>query len=177
MKMWESRLHVEGEASQIPDRKERAMKKLLLDGIVIGSAASILSSCALLLLGRRENGSACAPTNAISHWLWRDRAFRKNGFSLRYTVAGYLIHHAMSIFWGTIHAGVHARRKTAASPGAALAAGMTTSAVACFVDYRLTPKRLRPGFEERLSTPAMAGVYLAFGAGLAIASIVLARKG
>jgi hypothetical protein len=152
------------------------MKKLLVDGIVIGSAASILSSCALILLGRRENGSAFAPTNAISHWLWRDRAFRKNGFSLRYTVAGYLIHHAMSIFWGTIHACVHVRSKTAETPAAALAGGMTTSAVACFVDYQLTPRRLTPGFEERLSKPAMTGVYLAFGAGLAIASIMLARK-
>ena len=152
------------------------MKKLIRDGIVVGSVASILSACALALLGRRENGSAFAPTNAISHWLWRDRAFGKDGFSLRYTVAGYLIHHAMSIFWGTIHACAYARGRTPQTPSRALAAGMATSAIACFVDYELTPKRLRPGFEERLSKPAMTGVYLAFGAGLAIACIALARK-
>ncbi|HXR55369.1 MAG TPA: hypothetical protein VN858_01135 [Casimicrobiaceae bacterium] len=44
------------------------------------------------------------------------------------------------------------------------------SALACAVDYTVTPKRLRPGYELRLSKPSMA---VAFGAGLAPGSVLL----
>jgi hypothetical protein len=50
------------------------------------------------------------------------------------------------------------------------AAAMT--AVAAFVDYQLTPKRLTPGFEAHLSKGAMVGVFAAFGAGLALGAIL-----
>ena len=152
------------------------MNKLIHDGIWIGSTAGILSGLALLIFGARENGSAFAPTNAVSHWLWRGRAFWKDDFSAKYSVLGYLIHHTMSIFWGTIHAAVHGQGKDAGQPAQALARGAATAAAACFVDYQLTPKRLTPGFEHRLSKPALTGVYIAFGAGLALACIALAKK-
>ena len=51
-------------------------------------------------------------------------------------------------------------------PNALLTAALLSSAVACFVDYQLTPQRLQPGFEKRLSTPSMVAVYAAFGLGL-----------
>jgi hypothetical protein len=152
------------------------MNKLLIDGILMGSAASLLSATALVALGARENKSGSAPINAISHWVWRGRAFRKNEFSLKYTVLGYLIHHSMSILWGVLHAALHGRDKKAGEPCHAITRGMTTAAVACAVDYQITPKRLTPGFEHRLSKPAMTGVYIAFGAGLALACIALAKK-
>jgi hypothetical protein len=41
------------------------------------------------------------------------------------------------------------------------------------VDYELTPKRLRPGFEVQPSKPAMLAAYAAFALGLAVA----ARRG
>jgi hypothetical protein len=44
------------------------------------------------------------------------------------------------------------------------------------VDYRLTPSRLRPGFEKHVSTPSMFVVYGAFAFGLAAASILRDRK-
>jgi hypothetical protein len=49
---------------------------------------------------------------------------------------------------------------------AALVAGL-----ACLVDYTITPPRFTPGFEKRLSKPALAAVYAAFGAGLAAAAL------
>ena len=54
---------------------------------------------------------------------------------------------------------------------AALAAGLGTAAVACAVDYTLTPRRLTPGFELRLSRPAMTVGFVAFGLGIAAATI------
>ncbi|NHZ43156.1 hypothetical protein [Massilia aquatica] len=50
------------------------------------------------------------------------------------------------------------------------------SAVACFVDYRMTPDRLKSGYEQRLSRPSLALVYGAFGLGLA-AGALLCRRG
>ena len=152
------------------------MRNLLREGLVTGSVAGVVSGLALCFLGRRENGSLFAPINAVSHWLWRDRAFRKNGFSLRYTVPGYLIHHAMSVFWGSVHAGVFRCEHDAGRPARALAKGAATAAVACIVDYQMTPQRLTPGFERRLSPGALGGVYLAFGVGLAIGCMLVSRK-
>lgn len=66
---------------------------------VSGTLASLTSTAALLLFGARESQSVFAPVNAISHWLWGERAIPQRAFSWRYTVLGYFIHHAMSIMW------------------------------------------------------------------------------
>lgn len=47
--------------------------------------------------------------------------------------------------------------------------------MACWVDYKLTPRRLQPGFEQRLSTPSMVAVYGSFALGLALAQGWLER--
>ena len=152
------------------------MNRIIRDGIVIGSIAGVISGLALVIAGLRENNSAAAPTNAVSHWLWRGRAFTKDEASFKYTVVGYAIHHAMSIFWGTIHAAIHRPSEKAESRAKLLADGAITAAAACTVDYTITPKRLTPGFEHRLSKPALFGVYAAFGAGVAIACWILSDK-
>lgn len=52
-----------------------------------------------------------------------------------------------------------------------------TTALACFTDYQLTPPRLRPGFEQRLSRRSLLLVYGAFGIGLAAGAILVWRRG
>lgn len=151
-------------------------KRALAEGLIAGSAASIASSAALALAGRREAGHAAAPVNATSHWVWGEESLRANEASARHTLTGFLVHHGASIFWGVIHArawGMHERNK---APLRALGGAAAASAMACFVDYRLTPKRLTPGFEHRLSRRAMAAGYACFGLGLAAASIALTRR-
>ena len=56
--------------------------------ILSGSVASALSAIALLILGRREAGSAVAPVNAVSHWYFGDKAARRDRPSLKYTLSG-----------------------------------------------------------------------------------------
>ncbi len=56
-----------------------------------------------------------------------------------------------------------------------LAASAAASAVACFTDYQLTPRRLHPGYEKRLSTPSLALVYGAFALGLAAGAMATRR--
>ncbi len=43
--------------------------------------------------------------------------------------------------------------------------------------YQLTPKRLTPGFEHRLSTAAMVAVYGALAAGFALGAVLLQDRG
>ncbi len=136
-------------------------------GLVSGAASSILSTVALAIVGKKETGSALAPTNAVSHYVHGDKAARHSGLSMRYTVPGYLIHHASATFWSIVFekvAGKYLDRKT---PVGILTASAATSAFAAFADYKLTPKRLQPGYEKHISTPGLAIVYAALALGLA----------
>jgi hypothetical protein len=141
---------------------------LLKDALRSGALASLLSTAVLAARGRREAGTPYGPTNATSHWLWGERAFARDGFSLRYTVAGYLIHHASATFWALL--GHHWLRGKKPLP--ALGNAVVVSAVACAVDYGLTPPRLRPGYEQRLGRASLALVYLGFAAGLALGALL-----
>ena len=145
-------------------------KRALNRGLLSGTCASILSTVALASRGRSEAGSAVAPINAVSHWYWGDRATRVDQANVKNTVPGYLTHHATSIFWAVlfekVFGGVMRGR-----PGRTLAMSAATAAVACFVDYQMTPRRLTPGFEHRLSRVSLFLVYAAFAAGLAVTEI------
>ena len=99
------------------------------------------------------------------------------------------MHHASAIFWGGLYSLLlrqmatsrprpvkRLARSTGAVPSGLsmpeiVAGAALVTAVAALTDLRLVPPRLSPGFENRLSTPAVTAVYLAFGAGLALAGI------
>jgi hypothetical protein len=151
-------------------------KTALQRGLVGGATSSLLSTVALAALGKHEAGSGFAPTNAVSHWIWGEKAALRDDPSARYTLPGYLIHHGSATFWSVIFerlcGGLLDRREPAATLGLATAA----SAVACFTDYQLTPQRLRPGYEKRLSRPALALVYGSFGIGLALGAMLCRRS-
>jgi hypothetical protein len=146
-------------------------------GLVGGATSSLLSTAALALLGRQQAGSAYAPTNAVSHWIWGDEALREATPTLRHTVPGYLIHHGSATFWSVLFERVCGPLLDRKQPAATLGVATAASAVACFVDYRLTPRRLQPGFEQHLSRPALAVVYGAFGIGLALGAMLSRRTG
>jgi hypothetical protein len=147
--------------------------RLLRDALVSGSIASVLSTAALALRGKGDVDDAAAPVNGPSQWIWGRHAPHRNGFSLRHTVVGYGIHHAASVFWAVLYellcsgkAGVRCSPATAA---------MVTSATANVVDFQLTPQRLRPGFEKRLSKRSLLLVYGAFALGLAATRLLHRR--
>jgi len=145
-------------------------------GLVSGAASSVVSTVALALLGRGEAGSAYAPTNAVSHWIWGDEAAEHDGFSLKYTITGYAIHHLSATFWSVLFERLAGEKLDRKDLRVTLAASAATSAFACFADYKLTPKRLHPGYEKRLSKKSLAGVYAAFAVGLALGAIAIRRN-
>jgi hypothetical protein len=136
-------------------------------GLVSGAASSVLSTVALAIVGKQETGSAFAPTNAVSHYVHGNKAVHRGQPSLRYTVPGYLIHHASATFWSIVFERVAGRYLDRTTPAGVLTASAATSAFAAFADYKLTPRRLRPGYEKHISTPGLAIVYAALALGLA----------
>ena len=156
----------------LPLPSPAARRRLLLDALASGGAASLASSTALLAYGELECGDAAAPLNGPSQWVWGRRAPYRDGFTWRYTFVGFLVHHLASTFWGVVYEAV---RGTHAPPARSVTAAACVSAIACGVDYRLTPQRLTPGFEKRLSRRALAGVYVIFAAGLAAGALMRSR--
>jgi hypothetical protein len=149
------------------EQRMKSWNQAFADAVSTGSAASIFSTVALAVASKVEAGHPAAALNSTSHWLWGDERARTDEVSLRHTGVGFATHHASAYFWALLHerlVGDWADR----SPPAALAAGLGTAAVACLIDYTVTPHRLTPGFELRLSRPAMAIGYLAFGLGIAV---------
>jgi hypothetical protein len=142
-------------------------KRVVVKGMVPGALASLTSTAALALRAKQESGSMFGGANAISHWLWGDKAFYRDEPSWKYTLVGYGIHHASSLFWAAIFEQVAEKVLDRKSVGVTTAAAAATAAVACFVDYNMTPKRLHPGYEERVSRKSLALVYGAFAVGLA----------
>ena len=138
----------------------------LREALVSGTTASLLSTAALAAFGHRETGRPLAPINAVSHWVYEPEALHADEASMRHTALGLVTHHAASVLW----AAVYAAGRQAVRPGSppSLTGAALTAALAAFVDFKLTPKRFTPGFEHRLSTPALVGVYGALAVGLLI---------
>jgi hypothetical protein len=149
----------------------RRWRQAAIDGLQSGSIASLTSTLALSICGWLERRRPAAPNNGPSQWVWGTRAAYETRATLRHTAVGYAVHHAMSVFWGVLHEKTFGgcRRK---GPSAAIAEGIATAAVAAFVDYRLMPERLQPGFDKHLHRPSLVVVYVAFGLGLGIARLM-----
>ncbi|MFC7513506.1 hypothetical protein ACFQUU_00660 [Herbaspirillum sp. GCM10030257] len=146
----------------------KSWRQAMRDGLISGSIASVLSTIVLSARGEQEEGTPYAPTNAISHWFFGDHAFYRNGRTLRYTGTGYAIHHASSTLWAVVYERWFGERADRRDLPTALTGGAAVAAMACFTDYHLTPRRLHPGYEKRLSSASLFLVYAAFGAGLVV---------
>lgn len=158
--------------ARAPQGPAAAGKAWLTQALVAGGLASILSTAMLAVRGKRDAGTAVATLNAPSHWLFGREALHANRPSWRHTLSGLLIHHGSSLFWGLLYSRLmHQPRGPAPmaesmTRPALCAIGIT--ALAAWVDFRLVPKRLTPGFEHRLSDRSLVLVYGAFAAGLAL---------
>jgi hypothetical protein len=148
----------------IMDEWKRAGSRALRSG----AAASLLSAVALAALGRIENRSAAGPLNGPSQWIFGRWAAYLRSPSLRHTLTGILIHHLSATGWALLHERLLGRGKVSQTPAQRFGRAAATAAVANLVDFKLTPKRLTPGFEHQLSRKSLLVVYAAFAVGLAV---------
>lgn len=132
-----------------------------------GATASLLSAAMLAICGHVENRAPAGPLNGPSQWLFGRRAAYRRDLSVRHTLIGYTIHHATATGWALLHERIWGAQKAQQSVAQRLGRAAVTAAVANFVDYKLTPQRLQPGFEAQLSKKSLVLVYAAFAVGLA----------
>lgn len=147
------------------------------DGLWPGLAAGLLSLGVLAWRGRKETGRTLAPVNAPSHWLWSDRALRRDGPSWRYTAVGVLVHQGAALFWGVLYERFVASRQAAHPLHADLRDAAIATAAAATVDFAMTPRRFTPGFEKRLSLRGLVWVYAGFAVGVALGSRAVRQRG
>lgn len=146
--------------------------RALRDAAIAGNIAGLASAAALVVCGRRDTGHHCAALNAPSQWLWGRKALRQNHASARFTGTGILVHQASAVFWSLVHEKALSRLTGAGAHQAMYAAALTT-ALAAWVDLRVVPERLTPGFNRRLTPGSLLAVYALFGVGLAVTSHLL----
>jgi hypothetical protein len=143
-------------------------KDLCRQALISGAVASALSAAMLALCGQLENRRPAGPINGPSQWLYGRWAARMREPSLRHTFTGFLVHHVMATGWALLHERVLGKRKAQQTFLPRLGRAALTATVANIVDFQLTPKRLRPGFETQLSRKSLLAVYAAFAIGLAL---------
>lgn len=157
-------------------RMDDRWKNALEEAAVSGALASLASAAVLALAGREQTPSPAAPMNAASQWLWGPQdSLHADRPDLRHTLTGYAIHHFAATMWATMHARATQDRDVFEQPGPALGAAAATAAVAAVVDFGLTPERFTPGFQHRVSTPALVAAYGAFALGIAAGSLAVRR--
>jgi hypothetical protein len=163
------------EDTQVRDGQLQRLGSAARRAMFSGASASIASAVALSICSRIDEGSYAGGLNGPSQWLWGEAEAYTREPSVRHTVVGYAIHHLTSVFWATLYERTFGESggKTASRRCAEAA---LSSVGAYVVDYYLTPRRLRPGFEKHVRTPSMFVVYGAFALGLAAASIIRDRK-
>lgn len=129
-----------------------------------GAVASVLSSVVVAACSACEARATFAGVNAASQWLWGRGAKRHTRPSWRYSAVGYLVHHFSSLLWAGVYEWWCLRRP--ALPRTLATRAAVVASAACVVDYTVTPKRFRPGFERHIGRASIAAVYVAFGVGL-----------
>jgi hypothetical protein len=159
--------------------REAVDASVVTDAVVSGSIASVLSAAALSYCSKHDEGSVAGGLNGPSQWLWGEQEAYSREATLRHTAAGYTIHHATSIVWALIyeHAFGRARQRDPkrVTNLQAVSEAAVIATAAYLADYKIAPKRLQPGFDKHMSGRSMFAVYVAFGAGLAIATLLRRR--
>jgi hypothetical protein len=142
--------------------------ELYKDALISGAVASVLSAAVLAACGQIENRRPAGPINGPSQWIHGRAAASVRKPSLRHTLTGFVIHHVTATGWALLHERLFGRRKAQQTFPARLARAALTATAANVVDFRLTPKRLQPGFDVQLTRTSLLAVYAAFAIGLAL---------
>lgn len=141
-------------------------KHSVRQALVSGTAASVLSTIVMTVAGKVERNAPAGPLNGPSQWVHGRQAAYRRSPSLRHTLTGFLIHHLSATGWALLHERVFGRHKATQTGLQRLRNAAITATAANFVDYKLTPKRLQPGFEAQLSRKSLFAIYAAVAIGL-----------
>lgn len=141
---------------------------LLVNTLCTGVLATLTTTVAAAICGKKETGSALAPVNAVSHIMWADEAVTHDDASMRYTAIGLALNSAAVMSWAVVFEMLFGGARKDGDVAGALLGGVCVSCLAYITDYHLVPERLTPGFEKRLSNSSLFFIYAALAAGLGL---------
>jgi len=140
--------------------------------LLTSAVTSAATTTALFLLSSKDTGHPAAALNATSHIVWGDKATKYDDWDVPHTLLGGLLNAGAMGFWSAVQSLLPEPRTAF---GAVRNATVVT-AVAYVTDYYLVPKRLTPGFEQRLSPRSLFGAYAVLAAALAVSAFALRRR-
>ena len=149
--------------------------KLLRAAAFTGMAAAAATAIVVAVRGARDSGSAIAPLNATSHVAWGDDAAAVERVDVKHTALGTGIHIAAGMFWAAVYEKLFGRAAERGAIGTALVGGAAVAALAYVVDYHCVPKRLTPGWEDRVAGRSLAATYTALAASLPLRGLLRRR--
>lgn len=132
-----------------------------------GSMAGLACLAALAIAARYEGRNVVQPINATSHWIYGETAATVARPDPRRTGLGVLTNIGASFFWA-VPFSLWLKAGNPRHPLSLVCAASAISAFAAFFDYRVVPKRLRPGWERAVSWCSVWATFAAMGAGMAL---------
>ncbi len=105
----------------------------------------------MALLSKRDTGRPAAAVNAISHIVWGDDAAKHDDVDVKHTAVGAWLNAGAMLSWAVVG-------ELLPRPRSLLGAarnGVLLSGLAYVTDYYVVPRRLNPGFEQRLSKQSL----------------------
>jgi len=153
----------------------KTWSEALRDGVISGGIAGAATAAVAAWCGLRETGSAVAPINATSHVVHGEEAAGVTRVDLAHTGIGLPIHVGSAMLWATLYERMFGAAADRGEIGKALAGAYAVSALAYLTDYHAVPKRLTPGWEERVSGRSLSLIYAALALSLPLRGLLRAR--
>ncbi len=148
----------------------------LRNALIAGSIVSVFTLAAVALRGRADSGSAVAPINATTHVVYGPEAGTIEAPDLGHTLPGLAINAGASVLWAGVYERLFGRMADRGDLGKAVLGGGVVAGLAYLLDYHLLPKRLTPGWEERVSGRSLAMIFAVMAATLPIWSVARRRQ-
>jgi hypothetical protein len=158
--------------SLMPRRAHNTWKRTFGDAITSGSIAAAATAGAAAACGARESGSAMAAINAVSHIVWGPAASNVRAADVKHTLPGLALNAGASIFWAVLYERLFGEAADRGDARRALIGGGAVAALAYLIDYHAVPKRLTPGWEERVSNGSLAVIYTALALSLPVRGLL-----
>lgn len=155
--------------------RSKTWTEALRDGFITGAIVGAATTAAVAVAGRRDSGSSIAPINATSHIVHGSKAATVTDVDVAHTALGFLLNMGAAVMWSTLYEKAFGAEADRGDLARAWFGGKTVAGLAYLTDYHAVPKRLTPGWEERISERSLMAVYGALALSLPIRGLLLSR--
>ncbi len=148
------------------------MQPALYNISIMAAWSAIATIGSVTLLASLTGKPLYAPTQAISHIIFGERAYQNDTRNLSFLTVGLALNGLAMIGWsGIAELGFRAFGTPPGNFPTACVVSIGVTMMAYFVDFHVVPKRLTPGFEHVLSKHSLLVVYVLLAISLLLGSL------